>query len=419
MALKSPPQAHSPKHLLRILINDRPGHPFEVELSRKLAERGYVVQHCYGAFFQSPRGALQKTAVDRDNLEIIGIQLDKPFAKYAFFKRLFQEIKYSKLLVAQIKAFQPDVAIFANTPSEAMALVYWRLRRTNIRFFFWVQDMYGIAINKILSKRLPIIGRSIGKIYIYLDKYLLKQSEQIILITEDFRPLLTEWGINSAKTTVIPNWATLSALPVRTKQNSWAKKHGLDTRFCFLYSGTLGMKHNPALLLQLALHYQRDKAVQIVVISEGLGADWLQKQKAVHQLTNLILLPYQPFVDLPDVLGAADVLIAILEPDAGVFSVPSKVLSYLCAKRPLLSAIPPENLAARIVSQNEAGIVTAPNDVAAFVQASQQLRQDADLRKRLGGNGRIYAETHFGVEKITDQFETIIKKELHQYNEVS
>ncbi|MCP4418168.1 MAG: glycosyltransferase family 4 protein [Chloroflexi bacterium] len=406
MAHKSPKQ----KNNLRILINDRPGHPFEVQLSRKLAEKGYVVQHCYGEFFQSPRGALQKTAIDPDNLNIIGIQLDKPFAKYAFFKRMFQEIKYSKLLVAQIKAFQPDIVIFANTPSEAMSLVYWHFRHTNIRFLFWVQDMYGIAINKILSKRLPVIGRLVGQIYIRLDRYLLQQSERIVLITEDFRPLLTKWGIDEAKTNVIPNWATLSDLPLRAKTNSWAKKHDLADKFCFLYSGTLGMKHNPELLLQLAYHYQADDALCVVVISEGLGADWLQEQKEVHQVPNLILLPYQPFADLPDVLGTADVLIAILEPDAGVFSVPSKVLSYLCAKRPLLLAVPPENLAARTVIQNEAGMVTAPEDEVAFVQAADQLRQDDNLRERLGRNGRFYAETHFDIEKISDQFEAIIKQ---------
>lgn len=395
---------------MRILLNDRPGHPFEVQLSRHLAQRGHTVQHCYGEFFQSPRGNLQKTAVDSHNLEIIGIQLDKPFAKYSFFKRIFQEIKYSQLLIDQIKTFQPDLVIFANTPSEAMALVYWRLRRSRIHFLFWVQDMYGIAINKILSKRLPGIGRLVGQIYLGLDRYLLRQSKQIVLITEDFRPLLDEWGIAQAKIDVIPNWATLADLPVRPKANLWAQAHTLADKFCFLYSGTLGMKHNPELLLQLALHFQAEETVQIVVISEGLGANWLVEKQAALGLTNLILLPYQPFNELADVLGTADVLIAILEPDAGVFSVPSKVLSYLCAERPLLLAVPQENLAAKIVVQNEAGLVAHPDDTASFIQAANQLWQDGALRQRLGRNGRAYAETHFNIETITDQFETIIKK---------
>ncbi|MBK8901340.1 MAG: glycosyltransferase family 4 protein [Anaerolineaceae bacterium] len=406
---------------MHILLNDRPGHPFEVELSRHLAQRGHTVQHCYGEFFQSPRGNLQKTADDPPNLEIIGIQLDKPFAKYAFFRRIFQEIKYSQLLVAQIQAFQPDIVIFANTPSEAMSLVYWRLRGRKIQLIFWVQDMYGVAINKILRKRLPVIGRFVGQLYLTLDRFLLRRSDQIILITEDFRPLLDEWGIAQAKTHVIPNWATLADLPVRSKANAWARAHQLSDKFCFLYSGTLGMKHNPNLLLELALAFQADENVQVLVISEGLGADWLAEQQIACSLNNLILLPYQPFSDMANVLGAADVLIAILEPDAGVFSVPSKVLSYLCAARPLLLAVPPENLAAKIVAQHEAGLVAAPENTAAFLQAAKQLHHDQALREQLGRNGRVYAETHFNIEKITDQFETIIRQMNHiksdQYQE--
>lgn len=394
---------------MRILLNDRPGHPFEVQLSRQLAARGYTVQHCYGEFFQSPRGNLQKTAEDPPNLEIVGIRLNKPFAKYAFLKRIFQEITYSQLLVNQINAFQPDLVIFANTPSEAMWLVYWRLRR-RVHFLFWVQDMYGVAINKILSKRLPLLGRFVGKLYMEMDRYLLRHSDQIVLITQDFQPLLDEWSIERAKTHVIPNWATLADLPVGPKNNLWARSHTLADNFCFLYSGTLGMKHNPKLLLKLALYFQEDPVVRIVVISEGLGADWLAEQQAALNLQNLILLPYQPFDVLANVLATADVLIAILEPDAGVFSVPSKVLSYLCAERPLLLAIPPENLAAKIVAEHQAGLAVSPDDSAAFIQQANKLRENSSLRQRLGRNGRAYAETHFNIEKITDRFEAIIQQ---------
>ena len=395
---------------LRILVNDRPGHPFEVQLSRSLAKRGYNVQHCYGEFFQSPRGNLQKIASDPTNLEIIGIKLSKPFAKYSFFKRIFQEIKYSHLLIKQIKAFKPDVVIFANTPSEAMFLIYWRFRFSHPRFVFWVQDLYGIAINKILSKRLPLFGRYIGHGYIRLDRFLLKHSRQIVIITEDFQPLLEKWNVGSKKIHTIPNWATLSDLPVGQKNNEWANTHKIANKFCFLYSGTLGMKHNPELLLELAIQYQNHDEIKVIIISEGLGADWLAEKKLRLNLSNLLLLPYQPFEQLANVLASADVLVAILEPDAGIFSVPSKVLSYLCAQRPLLLAVPKENLAAKIVAHQKAGLTVDPEKTEDFIEAANTLQQDSNLRLQMGRNGRIYAETHFDIEKITDRFEKVIKQ---------
>lgn len=392
---------------MRILIHDRPGHPFEVQLSRELARRGHTVMHSYGAFFQSPRGVLNKSVEDPESLAIIGLELGEPFQKYGLWRRVRQEMKYGRILAAHIQSFNPDIVIFANTPSEAMTLVYWRLRRSRIRFLYWVQDFYSLAVQKILSKRSPLAGKIVGQLYIWMDKYLLRQSDKIILITEDFVPLLVQWGVDSGKTVVIPNWATIDDLPVLPKQNDWSADHELEDKFCFLYSGTLGMKHNPGMLVALAQAYVDDTQVRIVVVSEGLGADWLREEKARLKLDNLVLLNYQPFADLPQVFAAADVLVAVLEPDAGVFSVPSKVLSYLCAQRPLLLAVPEENLAARIVQQNEAGLVVAPDDVDGFLAQAGKLYEDVALRERLGRNGRLYAESHFDIQTIAAKFEAV------------
>ena len=395
---------------MRILVHDRPGYAFPIQLSRELARRGYQVLHSYGSFFQSPKGALTKTAADPPNFDIAGIHLNKPFQKYSFLKRLFQEIVYSRLLIEQMRAFCPDVAIFADTPSDAQAIVYRKCRSWGVKRIYWVQDLYGVAIQQILGKKAPLLGSIVGNYYIRLDRHLLKQSDGVILITEDFQALLDKWGIERSKTHVVPNWAPIADLPVRPKANPWAQALGVADKFCMLYAGTLGMKHNPGLLLKLAQHFKENERIRIVVVSEGLGAEWLKERKQEQGLENLLLTGYQPFSQLPDVLGSADVLVAILEPEAGIFSVPSKVLSYLCAQRPVLLAVPPENLAARLVSKRKAGLVVHPTDEAALVAAAEMLVQNAGLRQQYAANARAYAVEHFDIHRIGDRFERIITK---------
>jgi glycosyltransferase involved in cell wall biosynthesis len=170
------------------------------------------------------------------------------------------------------------------------------------------------------------------------------------------------------------------------------------------------MKHNPEILVALAREVKSFDHVRVVVITEGLGAEYLAQQKARLGLDNLLLFPFQPFEQIPLVQAAADVLMAILEPDAGVFAVPSKVLTYLCAKRSLLLAIPLENLAARTVHEKQAGLLVPPHDIKGFVQAALTLLHDDTLRRRLADNGRRYAENHFDIEKITDRFEQIFTR---------
>ena len=252
-----------------------------------------------------------------------------------------------------------------------------------------------------LADRMGWVGRLIGAGFGWLERLMLRKSDAVVVITDDFSPILRRWRVDHERIAVIPNWAPLEEIPELSHMNSWAAEYGLDGKFLFVYSGTIGHKHRPDLLLRIA---QEIPEATVLVVSEGHGADLLRAQRVKSQTIDLIQLPFQPYDRLPEVLAAADVLIAVLEPDAGVYSVPSKVLSYFCAGRPILASMPAENLAARTIVGNDTGIVTRPLDDAAFVEASHRLFNDAELRRRLGKSARSYAERTFDICSIADRF---------------
>ena len=97
-----------------------------------------------------------------------------------------------------------------------------------------------------------------------------------------------------------------------------------------------------------------------------------------------------------------------------MFSVPSKVQSYLCAGRPVLLAAPPENLAARIVARENAGLAMHPDDLDGFIAAAKKLAGDAELRRTLGENGRRYAERAYDILRTTDRFERVFEAALRR-----
>jgi glycosyltransferase involved in cell wall biosynthesis len=393
----------------KILVHDYSGHPFQVQLSRWLSGNGYQVLHVYSHSFQTPKGALVKQETDPPTLDIRGISLSAEFQKYSFVKRRSQEIEYGNLLSRTLSEFSPELVISSNTPLDTQAILWENCRKLNIPHVFWLQDVYSAAISKILSNKIPLFGALIGKYYTSLEKNLLRQSDEVVVITEDFIPLMEQWEIVPEKVHVVPNWAPLEEVPICAKSNSWSQKHELEKDFVFLYSGTLGMKHNPEVLIRLAQHFDPKGNVKVVVISEGLGADWLKQQKKELNLGNLILLNFQPFEIMPEVLGSADVLVALLEPSAGVYSVPSKVLTYLCAGKALLLAVPLENLASRIVSSHNLGEVVLPGDIEAFLEGAMCLQDNSERRIQLGQNARNYAERTFDIQKIGFRFENIIK----------
>ena len=118
----------------------------------------------------------------------------------------------------------------------------------------------------------------------------------------------------------------------------------------------------------------------------------------------LTLLPYQPHKKMSEVMGASDVLIALLDSEAGAFAVPSKVLSYLCAGRPLIVAAPRENHAVAVVERAGAGLVISPDRPEELVNAAKSLIENAELRARYARNARAYASRSFNIASIADRF---------------
>ena len=397
---------------MRILIHDYAGHPFTTALSRELARLGHEVAHVFASDLQTPRGDMKKRPTDAASLTFQEVPMDPEYSryKYKFLRRRSMEIGYGRRAGDFIREWKPDVVISGNTPTEAQEPITRATLDAGGRFYYWLQDFYSLAVDKILRKKLPVVGMAVGAYYKFLEGRQFRRSSQIVAITGDFTPILSEqFGVAADRVAVVPNWALIEELPMKPKDNPWSRKHGLHDKFVFLYSGTIGMKHNPGLLLELAKRFQHDPEVRVLVVSEGIGAEWLKKESA-GKLDNLIILPYQPFAELPEVLATGNVLIGILEPDAGVFSVPSKTLSYLCAGRPLLLSIPQENLAARITRDEGAGRTVSPDDLEGFIAAATELRDHEALGIEMGGKARSFAEKTFAIGPIAATFESILSR---------
>jgi colanic acid biosynthesis glycosyl transferase WcaI len=389
---------------LRLVIHDYSGHPGQVHLSRELARRGHHVEHQYCASCPTGRGATERREGDPESFMVRAIELSSEFARYSPVARLRQELQYARISTRAVLAARPDVAVLSNIPLLSLFILTLVLRLRRVPYVFWQQDIYSQAIRIIARERLGRLGCVVGSVAGCAERQVARGASAIVAISETFLEQLHDWGVQASKIHVVPNWGAIDEMPLRPRDNAWAKAHGLVGVPVVMYAGTLGLKHDPSVISKLAGMAPRGS--RTVVVSEGLGREWLESEAG--EVPGLTLLDYQPYEQLPDMLASADVLLVVLESDASRYSVPSKVLNYLCAGRPVLALLPPDNAAANMIEAAKAGLVVAPGDADAASAALCSLLSSSAVRNQMGTAARRYAERTFDVGRVGERFESML-----------
>jgi putative colanic acid biosynthesis glycosyltransferase WcaI len=392
-------------HSMNIVLHEMGTYTHRQELAKALSSRGHEIAYLYCPSAGTPsRSSMCFTP--GDGVTVVPIELGSEFAKWQLLKRFLQERSYGARVASAIASLRPGLVISGNTPIEIQAAIQNVCRRSEVPFLFWLEDVYSIGVKSVLS-RMPLIGDLIAARYALLERTVAQQSDGIVAISDDFRDLALEWGVEPHRVAVIENWGVIPTDPLPPKENDWATRHGLSGKRVLLYSGALGFKHNPGLFLDLASEFRSNPDVRIVVISEGRGAEWLSSRS--REFPQLVLLPFQSAEDFRKALASADVLLAVLEPTAAKYSVPSKVLAYMTAGRPILAAIPADNLAARTIRAASAGLTVDPEDPSELRRLARSLIEDGERCRRLGDAGLVYAHANFEISNIAGRFEEIFR----------
>ncbi len=391
---------------MRVLVHDHSGHPFQVQLSRELARRGHTVTHSYCAAYISGKGHLK--AGPDETLEFEPIGADTVAEKTRFARRLLQELRWGLDLTRQVRRTRPDVVLVSNAQIPTLIVFSLAMAVLRVPWVLWHQDVYAVAVRSFAGDKLSAGFRLVARCFEMGERWCARRAAGIVAIAQSFVPVHEVWG-TADKTTVIPNWAPLDEIVPVDRKNDWAVENRLDDTVTLLYSGTLGLKHNPALLVELAGEVRdRGKDVELVVVNEGPATE-VVKAEAERLDVPLTLLPFQPYQRLPEVLGSGDILVVLLEQQAGAFSVPSKTLSYLCAGRPIIGLMPSENLAAQLIDQ-VGGFVAAPlaGSIPEAATWATDVLSDAERRMELGEAARDLAEREFALSESADRFEKIL-----------
>jgi colanic acid biosynthesis glycosyl transferase WcaI len=244
-----------------------------------------------------------------------------------------------------------------------------------------------------------------------LESHAYRSCDGLTVICDAFRARVIERGAPAEKVEMIENWIDTDEIAPGARDNEFRRAAGCRPEdFLVLWAGTLGHVAGAEILLAAAEQLSANREIQFVIVGEGPALPTLQQTAASRGLANVHFMPFQPRERLPEVQSSADVSVVTLGRDFGEVSVPSKVLGYMAAGRPIVAAVPEESATAGIVRASGAGRVVPVADAAALAQAIRGYAADPQQAREDGRRGREYVVAHWSRARGTERYAALFAR---------
>ena len=157
-------------------------------------------------------------------------------------------------------------------------------------------------------------------------------------------------------------------------------------------------------IADLAQHYLNDKNIVFVIIGKGIKKDALQEMAKEQGLDNILFINYMPREDYLRFVKSADLgLISIHEKNAAP-TCPSKAVSYMSLKIPMLALINSNNDYGQILQDKaHAGFWAVGSDKEKVYTLFDKLYSNKQLRKQMGDDGYQFYCENLTTEKVYDE----------------
>jgi colanic acid biosynthesis glycosyl transferase WcaI len=170
----------------------------------------------------------------------------------------------------------------------------------------------------------------------------------------------------------------------------------------------MGVKQQLENVLGAAKCLRAHSEIVFLLVGGGSQKNALTEIAARENLSNVRFAPLLPRERLPELMAAADILLLNQHPDLVEAVIPSKLLTYMAAGRPIVVAAHPVSEAVRLVREAECGVCVAPDAPDALADAIVALTRDAASRAALSARGRAYVQRHFAREVALQRFESAL-----------
>ena len=298
-----------------------------------------------------------------------------------------------------------DVMFVASTPpiKGAMAAMIKKCRR--IPMVYNLQDIFP---DSLVGTGLAKKGGLLWKIGRVVENFTYRNADKIIVISQDFKRNIMAKGVPEEKIEVIYNWVDENAVqPVAKGENPLYEEFGLSREaFTVVYAGNLGNAQNIGIILDAAKRF--NDGVQFVIFGTGGLEEEIRRRIAEEGLTNVRLLPLQPYERVRQVYSLGDACVVSCKEGLGGSAMPSKTWTIMSCGRPVIASFDEGELK-EIIESGPCGVFTHAGKVEEFAEAIKSLAANPELCQEMGRNARQFILDNLTKEVGTKKYVDVIK----------
>ena len=300
-------------------------------------------------------------------------------ANQGVLKRTLDYISYmvSATLAAPFVK-KPDL-IVATSPQFFTALAgYFASLMHRIPFVFELRDLWPASIEAVGV----IKKKSYGiKILEKMEMFLYRRASRIVSVTNSFKDVLIERGVEGEKIDVITNGVDLSRFQAQPEDMELVKRYGLEGKFVAGYIGTHGMAHGLEVILEAAKETgKRDDGsdYRFILLGHGARKKELVDAAGKMNLDNVVFIDTVPREEVSRYWSLLDVSIIHLKKDP-VFTtvIPSKIFECMAMEIPVLHGVLGES--AKIIEGENVGLTFESENKMDLVRKLVQLKTNTML----------------------------------------
>ncbi len=232
-----------------------------------------------------------------------------------------------------------------------------------------------------------------------------------MVLCQSFKDALGAAGYSRERIDIVRSPVDIEQVRPADVNVEFRRRHNLSKHdFVILFAGSMGLKQGLSNVVAAAGLVAPERDMKWVLVGEGeTRADVERQIRAVGLESRVLLLPFQPENQLTAMLSSADVLLLNQLASVKDTVIPSKLLTYMAAGRPVLAAVNSHSQAAELLRESGGGIVVEPESAKALAKAAEAIQDDARSRAEMGAANRRYAVEHFDQRKIMAKLQKFVE----------